>query len=242
MAISVRSLPNSLKGMEMNDINRLFSLSLVDPSSWEENLEVPYNERDIVRGVSTIMKRPAYKGLHFCKGYVAARQSETKDTIRKQFYTGNVTNIIVAFALHRAKIYAKPDLSGGPSDVRFEVKWKGKDIGCIEIKRILSTGNIVDYIQGFESNTMTCARYGDHCRHLGLLLFPVVHSDLKYARQLVDGYQRIAPFVIEESRRDRFKFVAMPVNPDGKAFNNYALDEIVKIAKEFIVERGDRKG
>jgi len=206
--------------------NRIFYLSLFDPSGWELGDNIFFKESEIRYNLIKILKTKEFKAFHRQSG--GWNQKNWNYFIESTFYPGHASNHMISFN-NRGTFRFIPESKGGRIDLK--IKRKGKEIGCIELKRLISTNNIKEEINGFHDKIKSCPIRKKRCKHLFLCLFPIFNDEhIDRVKRFIVGYQNLIPHHTPKSINEIAAYM-LPVNEEGKTGDRFVLNHINEIIR-----------
>ncbi len=206
--------------------------SLFDPTSWEIGAEFGMPETAIRKNIIDRLKDRKFG--KFSKKFKKMSRSERDKYIDKFFYTGNAINNILSTNLNEIGLTTRPQSPTGGFDIR--VMKRGSCVGCIGIKRFVSSLNLIDDISGHYEKIFSCDNNAETCKHLVLCFVPLFGTESpKRMHKLLTAY---TPFLfnMETKKHDgETKIHFIPVDENGNSVNGDVISETENIIKKFFI-------
>jgi hypothetical protein len=209
-------------GLSRPAIKELFYLSLFDSAQFEVPgflVDLEQHTRDIEQFIHRF-------GLDSAK-------SNTKSLIQSQFFTGNITNIILANELRciiKKSIIPSKHFDNCELDC-----YLGSTKLYIELKRIYATGNLCDYIDEVDAKFKVMSSNEKSLVKNVLFVFIIIldaPSEEKLLERLIDGYRSLFGKMQAKGilRKDfQFCIVGFSKNSDFDKFIKAVHERVVSV-------------
>ena len=230
-SLSRKELLSSIGDISNEDLNKFFYLNLFDATSmFNEGIHFSEMVEYIEKNIHDFLLRNLKS---FSKKFNKSRKKTRDDFIKSHIMSGLLFNELFVSYFRKNGITVTTRKDGVDFD-NFVLNDEGEHKTCIEFKRILSTGSLLEYLETFSGKLCSCGKRHEDCRHVFACFIPV-NEDEKILRinKLTIGYQYISKEILHHHVKDNTSIFFIPVDKNGYTHRDeLVLDNFKRVLLE----------